>query len=342
MDLRDPKFDTQEPAEREEFLLGLLRQQVEFSICSCPFWRARFEQSRLEPSQIRTLADWRRLPALEKTEFRDAGVWGLVPNDARESIKIAWSTSGTTGKPTLSAWCEEDWQSLTFSVSRMLAASMPASGIRALNGYNQGHLAGPLYDSAIRCLGGVSLPRSLVDENRWPMVCQLDEFRCNTLILPEGPRNPKADITMRDLLASKSAELRSCQLEWWIGSTATFSEGTIRQAKALGISMITNLYGSSEFGLFAVSCGHDAKCFHIAEGHVLVEVIDRSGRTVSDGERGRIVVSKLSGVTRQGQLCPHRGTQLLRLDVGNEATVHRKPCRCGLTTARITNIQRAS
>ena len=103
---------------------------------------------------------------------------------------------------------------------------------------------------------------------------------------------------------------------------------------------MTNLYGSSEFGTLAVSCSQNPDEFHLALGHVLVEVVDREGFPVLPGRRGRIVATRLLASYEGGGLGPHEGSQLLRLDNGDEATFLDGPCPCGLSSPRVRDIRR--
>ena len=340
LDLRDPKFDVQKTTPRTEILLQLLREQAAYSIARSPFWRERFDRASLNPVEIRDYADWRRLPPLQKSEMRKLGPWGLVPESAHTQVRVTRTTSGSTGQPTTTMWTGDDWRALTLSVARMLASHKPVDRIVAFNGYHQGHLAGPLYDDAINCLGGISLPRSHVEEEKWPTAQQIKEYGCNTLILAEGPATAKTGVAMRDIIDYDAETIAACGARWWIGSSGTFSADVMDRAGELGIKAITNLLGCSEFGLMAVSCPAHWGHFHLAEGHVLVELLDSSSQPVSDGERGRLIVSSLCGVDQTGVPVPRQGTQLLRLDIGNEATVYLDECECGLTTARISEITR--
>jgi phenylacetate-CoA ligase len=129
-------------------------------------------------------------------------------------------------------------------------------------------------------------------------------------------------------------------VRWWIGSSGTFGTEVVNLARAHGITAISNLYGSSEFAVFALSCAVHPRDFHVSQGYVLVEVVDEGGAPVRDGQFGRIVVTHLSGIDEQGNACVHRGTQILRLANGDGATLLNQPCECGLTSPRLTGIRR--
>jgi phenylacetate-coenzyme A ligase PaaK-like adenylate-forming protein len=129
-------------------------------------------------------------------------------------------------------------------------------------------------------------------------------------------------------------------VRWWIGSSGTFGPEVVKQARAHGITTISNLYGSSEFAVFAISCAVHPNDFHVSHGYVLVEVVDETGAPVQHGQFGRIVVTHLSGIDDNGNACVHRGTQIHRLANGDGATLLSQLCECGLTSPRLAEICR--
>lgn len=87
-----------------------------------------------------------------------------------------------------------------------------------------------------------------------------------------------------------------------------------------------DFFGLSDiFGACAGMC--EAKDgLHIAEDHILVEVLDvKTGRPVADGERGELVYTTLRKKARP----------LIRFRTGDIGSVNRELCSCGRTHARI-------
>jgi phenylacetate-coenzyme A ligase PaaK-like adenylate-forming protein len=209
----------------------------------------------------------------------------------------------------------------------------------AFNGYNQGHLTGPLYDAALRRLGSVVYDRSHHPEEFFSTLAQMDLFDFDTLVLPERAQRGKG-IGLADLLRDTPNVLARHGVRWWIGSSGTFDAESRAVVREQGVESVSNLYGASEFGLFAMSCTKIPGDFHIAQGHVLVEVVDRSGAPVQNGRSGRIVVTHLCGMEDTGQAAIHRGTQILRLAGGDGATLLTDPCDCGLTAPRLRDVRR--
>jgi phenylacetate-CoA ligase len=159
------------------------------------------------------------------------------------------------------------------------------------------------------------------------------------LILPFSAVRGKG-VGLCTLLDEEPDFLSRRRVRWWIGSSGTFGAETTAEARRQGVRAVSNLYGSSEFGLFAISCPLASGEFHLAPGHVLVEVVDRSGAPVRHGQLGRVVVTHLCGMDGDGSACQHEGTQIIRLATGDGATYLAGPCGCGLTTPRLRDIHR--
>ncbi|MFO0813517.1 MAG: hypothetical protein U0796_09875 [Gemmatales bacterium] len=83
-----------------------------------------------------------------------------------------------------------------------------------------------------------------------------------------------------------------------------------------------NVYGTSELGLMAASCGHSAG-MHLFEDLFLVQV-DTSTFPSADGT-GRLIVTDLINTAMP----------IVRYQVGDVGRIHLAPCPCGRKTARL-------
>jgi len=339
MNLDAAELDRLASSRRDALLVEWLRRQLVFVRTHVPFWRDRLEHAGVIEDHIHNLADLARIPIFSKAELRATRPASLLPSSAIGSPHVGRWTSGTSGRPTVNFWSRTDWAALVASTGRMLARHSPVQAPVVFNGYSQGHLTGPLYDAALRRVGATVYDRSHHPEEFFSTLAQMDLFDFDTLILPARATRGKG-VGLADLLQEDSSLLSRHGVRWWIGSSGTFDEPTVQRARAQGVKSISNLYGSSEFGIFAVSCAKIPGDFHVAQGHVLVEVIDESGSPVQNGGQGRIVVTHLCGMEDDGQARPHTGTQILRLAIGDAGTLLTETCECGLTTPRLRDIQR--
>jgi len=94
------------PASAMEALqLSRLQSLVAHASTRSPFYRESFARAGLTPQSLRSLADLRRFPVVEKADLRDRGAELLNGADARRLTKR--QTSGSTGIPVV-VWVEPE------------------------------------------------------------------------------------------------------------------------------------------------------------------------------------------------------------------------------------------
>lgn len=339
MRLDDPVLDSIASQTRDGLLLEALRDQIAFMRAAVPYWRDVLAKDGTDESRIERMTDLAHLPIMSKEDLRSLRPSELLPEPRDAAWEVCRWTSGTSGRPTVNFWSDTDWAALVAATARMLGRQAPMKAPTVFNGYSHGHLTGPLYHAALLRLGGVVFDRSHHPEESFSTLAQMELFDFDTLILPERSTRGKG-IGLSQLLGDDPNLLARHGVRWWIGSSGTFDPETRTLARRQGVESISNLYGSSEFGPFSISCRENPGDYHVAQGHVLVEVVDRSGAPVENGQCGRIVVTHLSGMEDDGRVRIHEGTQILRLAGGDGATLLTDPCICGLTSPRLRDVHR--
>jgi phenylacetate-CoA ligase len=185
MRLDDPALDGAASKARDALLLEALRRQIAFMRAKVPFWRERLAKVTVDEGRIETMADLSHFPILSKEELRAIRPAVLLPNESLSDMQVCRWTSGTSGRPTVNFWSETDWAALVASTARMLVRQAPMHGPTVFNGYSQSHVTGPLYNAALRRLGGVVYDRSHHPEEFFSTLAQMELFDFDTLILPE-------------------------------------------------------------------------------------------------------------------------------------------------------------
>ncbi len=91
---------------------------------------------------------------------------------------------------------------------------------------------------------------------------------------------------------------------------------------------VHNLWGSTELGVQAVSCGHGPG-LHICEDEVILERVDGDGTPVPPDEPAvRTLATGLS----------NRTFPFIRYDLGDEITMVSEPCTCGSAFTRVADV----
>jgi phenylacetate-CoA ligase len=83
-------------------------------------FRSRMDERGLEPEDIRTPEDLSKLPFTVKSDLRDTYPFGLFASPMKEVVRLHVS-SGTTGKPIVVAYTQDDLDVWTSVIVRCFA-----------------------------------------------------------------------------------------------------------------------------------------------------------------------------------------------------------------------------
>jgi len=103
----DPALETLPREQLEELQRDRLRAVAAYVYDRVGLYRERFEEAGVQPDQIRSLDDLRRLPFTRKSDLRDHYPFGLFAVPREQVVRIHCS-SGTTGKPTVVGYTRAD------------------------------------------------------------------------------------------------------------------------------------------------------------------------------------------------------------------------------------------
>jgi phenylacetate-CoA ligase len=113
-----------DPEKRAALILEKLRAQMAYAWERAPFYRLKWRAAGLEPGDVKTLEDFRRVPIVTKQEIRadqeahpPFGSYLCVP---RGEVVRVHGTSGMTGKPTAFAIGGGDWQRIRNAHARIM------------------------------------------------------------------------------------------------------------------------------------------------------------------------------------------------------------------------------
>jgi phenylacetate-CoA ligase len=119
-----PTRETMDPEEREQAILERIHQVMAHVYEKAPFYREKWQSAGLEPGDIRSLADFERVPVVTKEELRleqaahpPFGRYLCTPEP--ELVRI-WGSSGTTGRPTVFGVGAGDWRAIANAHARIM------------------------------------------------------------------------------------------------------------------------------------------------------------------------------------------------------------------------------
>jgi phenylacetate-CoA ligase len=311
-------------AEIRELQVDRLRATVENAYENVPFYREQLDDMGVAPGDIGSVEDVRKLPMTTKEDFRDEYPDGLFAVD-HDDVRRIHASSGTTGKPKIVAYTDEDIDVWSEVMARSLAASGVEPGETVQNAYGYGLFT-----------GGLGLHYGA------------EELECTVIPIGGGQTQRQvemmADLESDVLACTPSYALYFAETAEEMGhdprnlpvSTVAFGaepctdpmrEEIEQRLDANGI----DLYGLSEIvgpGV-SIECVEAKNGLHVWEDRFLPEVIDpATGEPVEDGEEGELVLTTLS----------KEALPVLRYRTGDLTTLYYDECECGRTMVRMDNV----
>jgi phenylacetate-CoA ligase len=289
--------------------------------------RKRMDDHGVCPEDVRTLDDIVRLPFTDKTDLRDTYPFGLFASPMQEIVRLH-ASSGTTGKPIVVAYTQEDVAAWANVMLRTFAAAGLHRGDIIQNAYGYGLFTGGLgAHYGAEALGATVIPISSGNTERQIMV--MKDFGVTAICC-----TPSYFLHLTERAAAMGVDIRALPLRAGVFGAEPWTDGMRRRIEADSGIKAYDIYGLSEIigpGVGA-ECRHQAG-LHIFEDHFFVEILDpRNGRPCSDGVEGELVLTTLS----------KQAMPMLRYRTHDITAVIPEPCPCGRTIRRIQRIARRS
>jgi phenylacetate-CoA ligase len=310
-----------------ELQLSRLRAIVQRAYDNVPLYRARMEERGVTPHDIDTLKDVERLPFTEKTDLRDTYPFGLFASPMREIVRLH-ASSGTTGKPIVVAYTQEDVKVWASVMVRSFAACGVDAGDIVQNAYSYGLFTGGLgAHYGAEALGATVIPISGGNTDRQIMV--LKDFGVTVICC-----TPSYFLHIMERAGEMGIDFKSLPLRVGVFGAEPWTEQMRRHIQEASGIRAYDIYGLSEIigpGV-GIECEEQAG-LHIFEDHFLMEIVDpATGNVLPDGEEGELVLTTLSKYAMP----------MIRYRTHDITAISPEPCRCGRTIRRIRRIARRS
>ncbi len=316
---------------REEQLRALqlqrLRAITKHAYENQKLFRERMDAKGLKPEDIQTLQDVNLLPFTQKTDLRDTYPYGLFCVPMSEIVRLH-ASSGTTGKPIVVGYTEEDIEVWKEVMVRAFACAGLHRGDIIQNAYGYGLFTGGLGAHAgAEALGATVIPISGGNSERQIMVmrdfgttaiCATPSYFLHLIEYAEEMGISWDDLPLRAGVFGA---------EPWSDEMRDYIEGKT------GIKAY-DIYGLSEI----IGPGVGMACemqhgLHIFEDHFLIEIVDPvTDQPVPEGEEGELIITTLS----------KKAMPVIRYRTHDITSIITEKCGCGRTIRRINRIERRS
>ncbi len=312
--------DEMTEATLAEFQKEALQEVVTRAYENSPFYRQKMTQAGIKPQDIKSLSDLAKMPFTTKDELRQ-NPWILLACDKQNVSLIHISTGTTGGQPiyTLHTW-KEYYLNHSIIYPRLypvtqddlcfvaLPYEMSSAGLGLHNKFIVGHRAAVV---PVGKGGAYSTPKKTVK--------LMGDLKPTVMVT-----SPSYAVTLAEAAAEASLDPTSLPLKRiWLAGEGCSPAFRKRLEKIWGTT-VSFTYGTTENGGIGSEC-EAQNGYHIAEGNVLVEIVDpRTGKVLEPGETGEVVITCLLRFD----------IPLIRYRTQDIGCLDPKPCSCGLTLKR--------
>lgn len=287
-------------------------------------YRRKMEAAGIGPEDIRSLDDLSKLPFTLKDDLRDNYPFGMFTVPLEQVVRVH-ASSGTTGKPTVVGYTEQDIDTWAGLMARALACGGTTSGDMVHNAYGYGLFTGGLgAHYGAEKLGATVIPVSGGNTKRQITIMQ--DFRSTVLL-----STPSYALNLAETMEGMGVDPGTLSLRVGIFGAEPWSENMREEVeRKLDIRAI-DIYGLSEVigpGV-AMECLQSSGGMHIFEDHFLPEIIDPdTGVVLPPGEQGELVFTTLT----------KEAFPVIRYRTKDISRLYYETCGCGRTLVRMEKV----
>jgi phenylacetate-CoA ligase len=305
--------------------LQRLRYIVERAYDNVGLFRKRMDERGVKPRDLQTLEDIAQLPFAEKTDLRDTYPFGLFASPMKDIVRLH-ASSGTTGKPIVVAYTQEDIAVWTNVMLRSFAACGLHEGDIIQNAYGYGLFTGGLgAHYGAEALGATVIPISGGNTQRQLML--MKDFGATAICC-----TPSYFLHLIDQAPEVGVNIRDLPLRAGVFGAEPWSESMRRRIEADSGIKAYDIYGLSE--IIGPGVAMECQCQagpHIFEDYFYPEIINlKTGKPCADGEEGELVLTTLG----------KKAMPMIRYRTRDITTLASETCECGRTLRRIKRIGR--
>jgi len=307
-------------ALQSERLVDLVKRVYE----NVKYYRAKMDQIKLKPSDIKSIKDLHKLPYTTKQDLRDNYPFGTFAVSKKDIIRVH-ASSGTTGKLTVVGYTRRDLDDWSECVARCLVMAGASEEDIIHVSYGYGLFTGGLgLHYGAEMIGAMTIPVS--SGNTMRQIMLLKDFQATTLCC-----TPSYAIVLAEEMEKAGVSPSELNLKRGIfGAEPWSNEMKDQIEKMLGIKAY-DIYGLSEITGPGVSmCCGDSYGLHVMEDFFYPEIIDIDTlEPLGDNEKGELVFTTLR----------KEGIPMIRYRTRDISMLNHDTCKeCGRTLVRMARV----
>jgi phenylacetate-CoA ligase len=321
MDTRylDPFIETLGREGLEQIQLKKFQLMLEPILAANPFYRRKLAAAGVSnPADVRSLADYRRLPFTTKDELSadqaahpPYGTNLTFPGDRYTRIH---QTAGTKGEPLRWLDTDESWSWWARCWGAVYRAAGVTGADRVFFAFSFGPFIGfwSAYEGA-QLIGSLLIPGGGMSSHQRVKAIVVDDV--SVLIC-----TPTYALHLAEVAAEEGIDIASSGVRVTIhaGEAGASLPGTKKRIETVWGAKCYDHAGSTEVGAWGFECQAQAGV-HLNEGEFICEVIDPA--TGENADEGELVITNLGRV----------GMPVIRHRTGDRVKLATAPCACGRT-----------
>lgn len=286
-------LDKIERASRDE-LINLQLKRMQWSLNHCykniPFYKEKFDEIGIHPTDLKTLSDLSRFPFTMKNDLRKNYPTKMFARPMKDVVRIH-ASSGTTGKPTVVGYSQKDINDWAHCMARSIRATGGDENSVVHISYGYGLFTGGLgAHYGAEKLGAMVIPVSGGMTERQLLLIQ--DIKPDFIMA-----TPSYFLNLIEQAHKLGYDPKKWSLQVGIFGAEVWTESVRDYIEAHTATKAINIYGLSEI----MGPGVAQECFEtqdnltVWEDYFYPEIIDpETGEVLPDGKEGELVFTTLT------------------------------------------------
>jgi phenylacetate-CoA ligase len=319
----DRKTECMPRGEVEQLQLERLQSTLNRVYRNVAFYKKRFDRLKIGPDEIQSVQDLAQFPLTMKEDLRESYPYGMFALPLREVVRIH-SSSGVTGKPTVTGYTKNDlhhWSQLT---ARVLAAGGVTKDDVVQITFKYGLFTGAFgLHYGAELIGASVIPMSTGNTRKQALIMQ--DYKTTALV-----STPSYALLLARYLEKERINPQSLSLKRGLFGGEPCPESMRKEIEERLLIQATDNYGVSE----VMGPGISAECehkngLHLYEDHFIPEIIDpQTLKVLPPGAEGELVLTTLT----------KEAFPMVRYRTRDMTSLDYSPCSCGRTLVRMKKV----
>ncbi|HDZ14825.1 hypothetical protein LCGC14_1209570 [marine sediment metagenome] len=318
-----PEIEKASLEEIKHFQEQKLRELFVYLNTNSPYYRRLFRKHKISTEAIQTLEDLIRIPTTSKEDLQKFNDDFLcVP---KKKIVDFVTTSGTLGEPVTIGLTDADLDRLAYNeaISFDCAGVTDEDILQLTTTLDRRFMAGLAYFLGARKLGaGIIRVGAGIPELQWDTI---EKFRPTYLIVVPSFLLKLIEYAEQHTIDVNASGIKGAICIGESLRNQDFSLNVLaKKIKSAWNIELYSTYASTEMSTAFTECS-EQQGGHLHPELIIVEILDKVGNRVPDGQEGELTVTTL-GV---------EAMPLLRFRTGDIVAAHFTACKCGRNTLRL-------